>query len=570
RLDLARAYNALGRGVEAERQLRSAQTHGASDATIRTELANAQLLQGQAEAALTTLQGPVPRSDGARAMRIAGTAQYQLGRADVARQSLNAATRMGADDPANWIALAKFRLAEQDVVGADGAADEAWRRGPQSAAALAIKADVVRTRGGPVVAIPWYRAAVERDPDNVPAMLELAASLGDAGRYREMLSPLRRAADLEPRNPRALFLQAVVAARGGELPLARTLLNRIGGADADVPAVLQLRAATALALETPREAEGFASRLVALQPENIVARQLLAIAQAKGDNPRGAIITLDPITTRPDADSWSLILLARSFSALDWQVDAAQPLDRAATLRRGDAPPLSAQGDPGDSLNPAVAVPAIRARLAAGQVDAALQLALRLAQINPGVPQAQLLVGDALLASGDAARAADYFLKSAQLRYDEGTMLRLVNAQQRAGDRDGAAQSLQQYMARWPENVAAMRIAASFAADQGDWAAARAALVPVNDRTGSFDALVLAQIARCELELGDAGAALPWAARAYRRLPANATVSGVYGIAMARSGGNQQDSRDLMAKALSIAPDDALIRRWYGEVVAAR
>lgn len=565
RLELAHAYNGLRRGGEAERQLQRAAELGASPAILATDLAQAQMLQGRPQDALATLDAGYLRRDNARALRIAAEAHYRLGAFESAQAAFAESLQLAPDNVENWVAFARFRLAEQDMLGADDAATQAWRRSPRSASALAMKAEVVRAREGPVAALPWYQAAAERDPDNVPVMLELAACLGDAGRYRDMLKPLRRAADLEPNNSRAQFLMAVVAARGNDWPLARTLLGRIGGSDADQPAVLQAKAAVELALDTPNAAERLTARLAALQPDNGTARRLLALAQVRGDNPRGAMMTLDPITIRPDADSWSLILLANSFSGLEWQNDAHQPLDRANRLMRGDPPALPAANDGGDSQVPAIAIPTIRARLARGDATGALSLATRLAEANPGVPQARVLVGDAAMMQGNLPAAVAAFRRAAELRFDEPVMLRLVHALVRSGDRAGAGEALRQFQARWPENVAAMRTAAAFAAEQNEWAVSLAQLRAAVARTGPNDALLLAQLARCQLELGDPESAVDYARRAYRLLPGNATVSGVYGIALTRTTGTSQDARDLLTKAVSLAPEDALLRSWLEE-----
>ncbi|MCU0729509.1 MAG: tetratricopeptide repeat protein [Sphingopyxis sp.] len=566
RLSLARAYNALGRGREAERNLIRAGELGASPASLRTELAIAQLAQGRAADAIATIgQGSIPASDAARALRTVAQAQYQTGNVRAAADGLAAAIARDGDDAENWIALARFRLAEQDVLGADQAADEARRRAPQSAAALAIKAEVVRNRGGPVAAIPWYEQATEADADNVPVMAEYAATLGEAGQYRAMLVPLRRSLALEPGNGRALLLAATVAARGGEHALARTLLMRMSNVDGDRPAALLLRAAVEMALGTPSTSARFANALVQQQPDNRQARRLLAMALLAQDNARGAITVIDPITTSPDADSWSLLLLSRSFSAIDWQIDAAQPLDRASRLTVGDTRPLAGEARAGDPLDPAVAIPAIRAQLRSGNAAAALILAERLADANPGVPQARLLVGDAALAGGNPAMAAVHFRRAAELRYDQQTMLRLVHALQRSGDGAAASEALDQYAMRWPQDSVAMRLMAARAAEASDWGAAATALAAAIDRVGPGDALLHAQMARAQLELGEAEAARDHAVRAYRLLPGNAAISGLYGIALHRTGGNAVDARDLLVKAVQLAPDDRLLQNWLAE-----
>ncbi len=564
RIALARALNGLERGVEAERQLERARELGARTAAVRTEAARSQLVQGRAADALATLAGPVQASDATRAVIVAAQAHYRLGNLAAAARAFDRVA--AANDREGWVAIARYRLAEQDMLGADDAATRAWVMAPDSAEAWTAKADVVLARAGPVAALPWYEAALERNANHLPALLSYAAALGEAGRARAMLAPLRRAAGIEPGNPRALYLQAALAARGGEPALARTLLRRIDGSEAERPGVLQLRAAVDLMLDRPAAARDAAAALIARQPDNVAARRLLALALSGTDDFRGTIAVLDPLTTRGDADSWSLLLLSRSFSALGWTGDAVQPLDRAASLTRGDAAPLAGAGDGTVSLEPRVAVPAIRAYLASGQGALALPLAQALASSSPGVAQAHLLVGDAAGAVGDASRAVAAYRTAGGLRADAPTMLRLVAALARTGDRAGAAEALAAYGARWPADPTAMRVRAAMAAEAGDWPRAEAALEAAIARSGS-DALLLSQLARARIERGDARGALGPARAAYRLMPGNAAISGVYGRALAVSGeGSRTDAADLLRKAVRLAPDDVVLRRWRADL----
>src|SRR3546814_10841697 len=61
------------------------------------------------------------------------------------------------------------------------------------------------------------------------ALIDQAATLGDLGRYRDMLVALRKAAAIVPGDPRLYYLQAVLAARAGQFTLARSLLHRTRG-----------------------------------------------------------------------------------------------------------------------------------------------------------------------------------------------------------------------------------------------------------------------------------------------------------------------------------------------------
>jgi predicted Zn-dependent protease len=120
-------------------------------------------------------------------------------------------------------------------------------------------------------------------------------------------------------------------------------------------------------------------------------------------------------------------------------------------------------------------------------------------------------------------------------------------------------------MARWPENVAAMRVAAAMAAESGEWDRANAILSAAIARAGPNDALLLMQAARAAMESGDVAAALPLARRAYRLLPGNGSASGIYGIVLSRAGERPQDAQDLLLKAVQLSPDDGLLREWLAE-----
>lgn len=566
RLDLARALVALGRGDEAGRQLDRALALGADEASTTVLRAETRLLAGDAEGALGVLHQPVAAGQTADAARVAALAHWRAGRLASADLAFTRAIQGGAS-VRSWIDLARYRLAEQDLVGADNAVAEALTLAPRHLAAGTLKAQIVRTRGGPVVSLPWYEAVLRENPRHIPALLGYAAALGEAGRYSPMLDALTTVEGIEPRNPDLLFLQAAVAARGGEPALARTLISRIQGPLRDRPDFLLLKSAVEMSLDAPVLAGQTAARLVAMQPDNRRARRLLALALARADDLRGAVLVIDPITTAPDADSWSLLLLSDAFSGIGWLEDARQPLDRASRLAPG-APAVLSGTEGGNSLDPGVAIPAIRARIAAGRADEALGLAIRLADANPGVAQARLLAGDAALAAGDAAGAIRHFREAANIRFDEPVMLRLVSTLTGAGDRAGAAEALAAYMARWPENLPAMRVAAAMAAESGEWDRANAILSAAIARAGPEDALLLMQAARAAIETGEADAALPLARRAYRLLPGNASASGIYGLALTRAGQSPQDARDLLLKAVQLSPDDPLLRAWLAEAAS--
>ena len=503
---------ALDNGLGAEAALRQAVILGASAEHLRPPLARAVLIQGETVRALAVLdEGPVHPDAAGEAGHVAGIIHLALGNMDAARDAFDIAVRAMPRDSRLWVDVGRFRDANADTAGARDAADYAIELDPDNAAALALKANLVRVQEGLAAALPFYEQALAKDPDNVAALLDHAATLGDLGQYRAMLVQVRAAASLAPGSPRPYVLQAVVAARAGDYVLARSLLQRTRGALDDEPMVILLSAIVELQLDGAAVAADHADRLVAMQPYNFTARRLLAAANWASGDRDGAALALAPIVARTDADSWSLLLAAR-VAAEQGEPDQAQDyFRRAASLQRGNAAAFaevdgyglrSAQAD-ATPLDPAAVIPAIRAAMNRGEGAAALARAERLLAVNRGVADAQILYGDAALAAEDWAAAVRAFRDARALDAGVRTALRLVHAQQRAGDRAGAAATILALQQEGEAGIAVDRLSARLAMDLGQWPRAAAYLNRVRLRVGNRDVAVLRDLARAHAAMGN-------------------------------------------------------------------
>ncbi|WP_447406196.1 hypothetical protein, partial [Clostridium perfringens] len=85
-----------------------------------------------------------------------------------------------------------------EIAAATAASARALRLRPGDPVALTLVAQLTRTRYGLVAALPWFEAALKRDAYFYPALVDYAAALGDAGRYRDMLAASRRALAARP------------------------------------------------------------------------------------------------------------------------------------------------------------------------------------------------------------------------------------------------------------------------------------------------------------------------------------------------------------------------------------
>lgn len=560
RAELARVAIRLGDGVGAEAAVKGALAAGANDAALRPLLARAYAMQGEGGRALATLDdGPVIPEMIGEAAWVAGDVHLSNGDMGAAREAYDRAVHELPRSSGLWVDVARFRDANADVLGARDAIDYAIELDKANSAALAFKANLVRTADGLSASLAWYDDALAADPDNADALIEQAATLGDLGRYRDMLTALRHAATIVPRDPRLYYLQAVLAARADNYRLARSLLQRARGELDAQPSFMLLSAIVELKLGGEAVAATWTDRLLAEQPENFTARRILAAADWADGDADGALEALLPLVQRPDADSWSLLLAARAAAELGRRIESADYLGRAATLARGEAVPFAADDDYGlltmaadsDPLDPAKAIPAISADLSAGNSARAIARAIRLREANRGVADAHILLGDAALAGGRYDLAVQAYRAARDLDASERTTLRLANALFRAGDAAGSGAAILALRDSQPSSIAADRLAGHLAMDLEHWDQAIAQFEHVRSRIGNRDVVILRELARAWAAKGEDERALPLIDRAYRLQPLNAGIMTFYADLLERRG-NKQAAIDLRDKASQI------------------
>lgn len=295
----------------------------------------------------------------------------------------------------DWIRTARARLAAGDPAGARAIVEQALAANPRNPDLLVLAGNIVRDGYGLLPALPWYDRALQLNARHQDALFEKAATLGDAGRAREMLAASRQLLTISPNNPRAFYLQAVLAARAGKWELARGLIYRVGTRMNDVPGMLLLRGAVTLQSGANDEAVASLRPLVEEQPGNAKARRLLGLAEWRIGDLRGALDTLRPLADR--GDRYALTITGRALEAMSRRAEAGIALDRAAEA--GSVPP-----DP-------ATIAALDDFLAA----------------NPDNPHAQRLAADRALSKGEWDSAADIYAALAT-RLGDRDPVRLANA----------------------------------------------------------------------------------------------------------------------------------------------
>jgi predicted Zn-dependent protease len=409
---------------------------------------------------------------------------------------------------------ARARLEANDFAGAIDLSGRAIALAPTNPDVLLLAANLVRDRFGLTAALPWYDRVLQIKPDDIPALIDKAATLGDAGQSIACLAVTRQILALDPGQPMALYLQSVLAARAGKWEVARALLYRTDGALDDLAAVTLLRGAIALQTGATESAIATLSPLVETQPGNRHARRLLGLALWRSNDDQGALDTLQPIAD--DGDAWVLTVMARAAEAIGDRAWAVNLLDRAA--------------------NPPAHGPAWQG---GGQ-------------------------GDVMMAAGQWPAAVAFFARSANVRFTQATAFRLIYALGRAGQGDAAGAVLTTLIAQNPASLPALRLAASDALSRREWARAATALEAVRNRTGNRDVLLLGKLSWADYNLGRGADALKYARRAYATATASALAAADYGWLLVKTG-DKASGVPLLQKAVATMPGYAPFRAKLAE-----
>lgn len=572
---LARTLIDLGEGAAAEAALDRAVAVGLPNGRLHQLRAAASLLQGDPDAALAHVAQAEP-AYADYALRVRARALAAKGQGAAAQAELGDLLSRSPGDGAAWADLGRIRLSAGEVGGAAAAAAQAVRMARRDPAALTLQGEVVRSRYGLVGALPWFEAALRSDAYYHPALIEYAGTLGDAGRATDAVAATRRALVSRPGSQQAYYLQAVIAARAGNRVLARRLLQLTGGVIGNTPGVMLLDGALAFADRQDEQAAGIWRRLVAAQPMNVTARRLLANALLRSGDAAGALDVIRPIVLRGDADGYALRLAAHASAALGQHAQAAQLLDRAASGQRGpstifqsadalgalQAEASRAAGDPTYALG------VIRGLASGGNLSQAVAQARALVAAAPGAPAAQLAYGDTLAASGRYAEAVAAYGRAADLSFDEPALLRLLDAYGRLNRPRDAAATLALYLSQNPQSTVGARILGGWQLGGGEVGAAIETLEGVRAAAGDREAGLLADLARAYALIGEGAVARIYGRAAYALAPMSAAVTDAYGVALIAAG-DRNGARQLLDKAVALAPGDAAIRAHRAEIGGA-
>ena len=410
------------------------------------------------------------------------------------------ARELEPENPGLWVDIARLRFRGGEHLIAIEAADYALELDPQYGPALLLRAQMVRDANGLAESLVWFEAAVTADPRNPEVLADYAATLGDLGRYRDMLRVVRELAQIAPNYPQVHYLQAVLAARAQEPVLAGTLLNRSGLSAQGVPSAMMLDAIVSMQQGTFDTAAETLEKLAERQPGNMRVRELLARALWLGGRDRDLVDRYGARASAPDASPYLVMLVGRSLERMGERERAIPFIERALAPRGNGVIVLEGSGR-GSGTMPA-ATAELRDFVGAGNMGAAGRLADILLQRAPYSGDFHALAGDTALMSGNAARALELYEVSAQVRRSWPLTRKLIHALGLVGDDAAADVLLARYLAGDPQNTEALLLLAERSVAGEDWLRVAVVLDTAIAMGAGNDLEVLALRARAASELG--------------------------------------------------------------------
>jgi len=414
---------------------------------------------------------------------------------------LDEAREVDPENPALWVEIARLRFRGGEHVQALEAAEYALKFGPEYAPALLLRAQLVRDSHGVADSLVWFESAVEANPNDPEALAEYAATLGDAGYYKEMLAVTRALADIAPKDPRVFFLKAVLAARAGNPVLAKSLIGRSGMVEEAIPSAMMLDALIDLQERNYDSAAERLEELSADQPGNVRVSQLLARAMWLSGRDAELIKRFAPLAGQESASPYLIMLVGRAYERQGNRRAAAVYLERAyngrsagwvALPNRADLPQVTAQ---------------MRKFVSGKNIAQARRYADSLKRRYPGSSDIAALAGDAALAGRDYKGALDQYRQAAKLRRPWPLTRKAAAAYRDFGDPAAADVLIARHLVSEPRNTEALLLNAERAGRNQDWLRVAVLLDNAIDLGAGNDPRLLKLRAIAARELGDEKAA---------------------------------------------------------------
>jgi putative PEP-CTERM system TPR-repeat lipoprotein len=559
-----------GDAAAAEVTLRKALTLGQKPDDVLPALAAALLRQGQAQKVIDEFGNSTVQDATANAALRASVGQAWLSRAEVKPAAEAFAAALAAQPGQSMALLGQARIAAHEGKLDDAMAltDNALKNDARLADAHVFKSQLLMARDQRPAAVESLEKALAADAAHVPARLALASMLIDA-KDLDKAKTVLGAAGPASRDPRLMFLQALLAYRQNDLAKARDTVATVLRAAPEYGPALVLAGEVELRSSNHALAEQHLGKAMRLQASPGV-RRLLAAAQLRQNRPGKALETLQPLLQGAGTQDSALAMLAGEAYLANGDVRRAGEYFEAAktaggnevlartrlgqlALRRGDldrgeqeltaAVELGAQTTEPDLL-------LVSLHLRRQEPAKALAAAQAFIKKQPQNPLGPVLAGTAQAMQHDRAAARQSFDAALKLKADHVPALRaLADLDVAAGKPTDAHKRYDALLAKKPDDDQLLLALASLQERTGhtDEAAKTLAKAIAANPKASEPVVALVQH---HLRRKDAAAALQVAQEAVRNNPDELNLAMLLGMTQEAAGAGKDALRTLSTLVL--------------------
>jgi putative PEP-CTERM system TPR-repeat lipoprotein len=560
---LGKALLNSGDPVGAEVEFDEALRQGVSRAEVITLLGQSYLLQGKYETLLERITpSGLPLGLQVDVLVLRANAQAENGNLVVAMRTLDEARALDPRSVSVRVTQAMILIRNGDLARANALTDEALALAPNDATVWNTRASLLHLKGDVGGALSAYAKASTLNPKYLDPRIARAGLLVDMGRMKEADHELEEVKIIEPSEPRAAYLRAVIAASRGDPAAAKESLAEVTALLDPVPAsvlalnrqMLLLNALAHYELGDREKAEDKLKIYLRRYPGEPAPTKLLASLYLDAGNHAGAVLLLEPLRRASPNDPRTLSLLATAYMQERNYRGASELLEQAVRTSGGAA---DIRTDLGISL------------AGAGKGELALDQLRQAFAKDPKQARAGLALTTLYLRSGQPKRALEVMeavTKSDPTNLTALNMLGIVRVA--AGDRAGGRKAYEQVLARDPGYQAATLNLARLDAAEGKADAARqrlSQLIKADDK--NIEAMM--ELAALEEKAGKTDAAARWLDKA-RFQPKGALRAGVLLTELYLRTGNLEQALTVAKETLVRAPEDLSVLALVTRVQLAR
>ena len=336
---LGKIYIQLGQGDKAEKELLIADGLGAHQSLTLIPLARSYLLQGKAEQLIAELfpLNTLAEED-AELLALRGQAHLQLEQLYEAQRAFAQASERNPNNLGAVLGRITVLLQKGDLNEADFYARRAVELAPENPRAWFLKGTLTRSLGDVQSALRDFERATAALPAYLPAQIARVSALLDLGRFDQAMAAVEATLKIYPRDPRPIYLKAVVQARQKDFDGALESLRQTEALISQLPRelidghppTLLLAGMVAYSLKHWAQATNYLRLFLEKYPDTVGPRILLAQLYLEREQNDDAVKLLEPALGLAPGDQKVLSLLAEAYLRDRQHVKASNFLQQAA------------------------------------------------------------------------------------------------------------------------------------------------------------------------------------------------------------------------------------------------